>query len=66
MDYCRLSLFEIQELPLDAYLFYQREAFIWNMQQADKGCEYLENAWRLTQTEPDRKAIHEKLQRKDG
>lgn len=60
MDYTRLNIFEIQDLDLDVYLFYMREAFIYKMNQTEKGREYLENCWRISQTKPDRKKLREK------
>ena len=65
IDYTRLNLFEIQDLDLDVYLFYMREAFIHNMNQTEKGREYLENCWRMQQSKPDRKKLREKY-RKGG
>ena len=47
------------------YLFFQREAYITALMETDKGREYLDNAWRLTQTEPDRKSIREKFKREE-
>jgi hypothetical protein len=34
--------------------------------QTSEGNEYLENCWRMEQTSPDRKALREKLGRKEG
>jgi hypothetical protein len=59
IKYTGLNLFEIQELEIDVYLFYMREAFIHTMNETKEGREYLANCWRLSQTEPDRKAIRE-------
>ena len=57
MDYCHLSLFEVGEMALNEYLYFMREAFIYQMYQTEGGTEYLDNAWRISQTEPDREAI---------
>ena len=65
IDYTRLNLFEIQDLDLDVYLFYMREAFIYKMNQTKEGREYLENCWRMQQSKPDRKKLREKY-RKGG
>jgi hypothetical protein len=65
IDYTRLNLFEIQDLDLDVYLFYMREAFIHKMNQTKEGREYLENCWRMQQSKPDRKKLREKY-RKGG
>lgn len=60
MDYTGLTLYQIQEMDLDIYLFYMREGFIYENLQSKEGKEYLENCWRMTQTKPDRKKLREK------
>lgn len=47
------------------YLLYRRDAFIYKMSQTEKGEEYLNNAWRLEQTAPDRDSLRSKF-RKEG
>ena len=47
------------------YLTLRRDAFIAWLSQTERGNEYLDNAWRMEQTEPDRKALRKKL-RKEG
>lgn len=66
IDYTGLNLFQIQELDLDIYLFYMREAFIFNMNQTKEGRKYLENCWRMEQTKPERKKLREKYGKKGG
>ena len=66
IDYTGLNIWEVQELDLDLYLFFMREAFIHEMNQTEQGREYLANCWRIPQTEPDRKAIREKFKRRGG
>ena len=58
-EYTGLSFEEIDRLNLVDYLLYRRDAFIFKMNQTEKGREYLDNAWRLTQTEPDKKSLRE-------
>lgn len=58
-DYGNMSFFDIQYLDIDDYMLLRRDAFIHLLSQTDEGNEYLENAWRLQQTEPDRKALRE-------
>jgi hypothetical protein len=53
-------------MDLDVYLFYMREAFIYNMNQTKDGREYLENCWRMEQTQPERKKLREKYGKKGG
>ena len=54
-------MLQVEELDYLDYLIYRRDAFIWRMSQSEKGEEYLNNAWRLEQTEPDRKSLREKF-----
>lgn len=58
--YCNISILEVEELDLVEYLFYYREAVIYNCMQTEDGIEYLQNAYRLEQTEPDREKLREK------
>lgn len=61
IDYTNLSYFEIQELNYIEFLIFLRDAVIYKLNSTEKGREYLENAWRITQTEPDRKKLREKF-----
>ena len=66
MDYTGLNLNEIQLMELDKYLFYMRdfymrEAYIYSLNQTEKGREYLDNCWRIKQTRPDRQALRKKF-----
>lgn len=54
-------MLDIEELPYIDYLIYRRDAFIHKMNNSKEGQEYLENAWRLTQTKPDRSKLREKI-----
>lgn len=58
--YCGISIFQVEELDLVEFLFYYKEAVIYNCMQTEDGIEYLQNAYRLQQTEPDRKKLREK------
>lgn len=60
-EYLRISMLEVEELELVEYLFYLREAVIYNNSQTEEGREYLRNAKRLEQTSPDRKKLREKF-----
>lgn len=53
-------MIEVDQLDFIDYLKYRRDAFIHRMSQTEKGQEYLDNAWRLEQTKPDRKKLREK------
>lgn len=43
------------------YLIWRRDAFIYKMNQTERGQEYLDNAWRMEQTKPDRETLRKKL-----
>lgn len=64
IDYTGLTLWDVQEMPIDVYLYFMREAYIHGHLQTEKGREYLENCWRLEQTKPDRKKIREKFKQR--
>lgn len=64
--YTGLTFHEIDRLPYIEYLTYRRDAFITMLNKTEAGQEYLRNAWRMEQTEPDRAALRRKFGRKEG
>ncbi len=62
-EYLKIPLLKVDELGLIEYLFFLREAFIYNCSQTEEGREYLRNANRLEQTAPDRKKLREKFKK---
>jgi hypothetical protein len=58
-----LSFKEISDLDFDEYKLLFRDAYIYRLQQTEKGREYLENAWIFEQTEPDRKKLRQHFQK---
>lgn len=54
-------MLEVEGLDYIDYLIYRRDAFIWRMSQSKEGTEYLDKAYRLEQTEPDRESLREKF-----
>ena len=65
-DYARMSLPEVRELNYIQYLVWRRDAFIHKLSQTEEGQEYLDNAWRMEQTAPDRARLRKKLGRKEA
>lgn len=63
-SYTGLSFEELKKLPYIEYLTYRRSAFIYAMSRSEEGEEYLENAWRMSQTKPDRGALRKKKGKK--
>lgn len=60
-DYARISLLEVEELPIGLYLLWRRDAYIADLMQSEGGREYLRTCRMLEQTEPDRKALRKKF-----
>lgn len=58
-------MLEVEELNYLDYLRYRRDAFIDKLSRSEKGQEYLDKAYRLEQTKPDREALRNKFG-KDG
>ena len=54
-------MLEVEELDYLDFLRYRRDAFIYLMSKSKEGEEYLNNAWRLEQTAPDRDRLREKF-----
>lgn len=60
-NYAGLSLLEVRELDYVQYLIWRRDAYIYMLSRTEKGQEYLDNAWRMEQTAPDRARLRKKL-----
>ena len=58
-----ITIFDVQEMPIDLYLYFMREANIHKLMQTKEGREYLDNCWRMEQTKPDRKKLREKMRK---
>lgn len=63
IDYLNITISDIQEMPIDLYLYFMREANIHRLMQTKEGREYLDNCWRMEQTKPDRKKLREKMRK---
>ena len=59
-SYTGLNFHEVRRLEYIQYLTWRRDAFIHFLSQTEKGEEYLDNAWRWEQTEPDRAALRKR------
>lgn len=60
-EYTGLNILQVEELDYIDYLIYRRDAFIYRMSQTEEGEKYLNNAWRLEQTKPDRETLRNKF-----
>ena len=62
-EYTGLNFFEVAGLDYVQYLVWLRDAYIHRLSQSEEGQKYLDNAWRMEQTEPDRAALRKKLRK---
>ena len=60
-QYTGLNILQVEDLDYIDYLRYRRDAFISKLEQTEKGLEYLDNAYRIEQTEPDRKSLRDQF-----
>ena len=56
-EYTGLNILEVQDLDYLDYMQFRRDAFIYKQEQTEQGREYLENAYRLEQTSPNREKL---------
>lgn len=59
-DYTRMSFEKVAEFDCYTFRLLFRDALIYEYKKTEKGREYLEDCYLLTQTEPDREALREK------
>ena len=60
-DYTGLNFHQVGQLDYGTYLLWMRDAYIHALNQTEAGQEYLDNAWRMEQTEPDRNKLRQKF-----
>ena len=65
-SYTGLDFHQVGALNYIQYLTWLRDAYIHGLEQTEAGQEYLRNAWRMEQTEPDRAALRRKLGKGDA
>ena len=58
-----MSFAELQQARYLSYLQWKRDAFISRLEQSEKGKEYLKNAARMEQTQPDRAGLRRRIHR---
>jgi predicted RNA polymerase sigma factor len=64
-EYTGLNFLQIADLDYIQYLVWLRDAYIHKLSQTEEGREYLDNAWRMEQTKPDREALRKKLRKEE-
>lgn len=52
-------------MELIQYLTWRRDAYIYLLTRTEEGQEYLDNCWRMEQTDLDRVALRRKLGKED-
>lgn len=65
-EYTGLNFFEVSQLDYLQYLIWRRDAYIYMLTRTEAGQEYLDNAWRMEQTAPDRSALRRKYGKKEA
>lgn len=60
-DYAHIPIVDVPQLDLIDYMILKRDAFILIKSKTKEGREYLYNAYRLTQTEPERKKLRDEF-----
>lgn len=65
-EYTGLDFHQVGKLNYIEFLQYRRDAFIHHLNKTEKGQEYLENAWRMEQTAPDRAALRRRTAKGKG
>lgn len=65
-EYTGLNFLQIAELDYLQYLVWLRDAYIHKLSRTEEGQKYLDNAWRMEQTKPDRAALRKKLRKEDN
>lgn len=66
VEYTGLNIRQVQQLNYIEYLTYRRDAYINWLNSFEEGKEYLANAWRMEQTEPDREALRKHFGREEA
>ena len=61
-----MTLLEVRDLDYLQYLIWRRDAYIYKLSRTEEGQEYLDNAWRMEQTKPERAKLRAKYGRKEG
>lgn len=60
-EYTGLDFHQVGQLDYGTYLLWLRDAYIYILNRTEEGREYLDNAWRMEQTKPDRVALRRKF-----
>lgn len=64
-DYAGISVFDVVQLDVFVYWTLLHDAVVYMYSKTEEGEEYLRNAWRLEQVEPDVGKLREKYGKKN-
>lgn len=56
-EYSNLDFNKLIELDCVTYRILVRDAFVYSLEKTEAGREYLENAWLMQQTKPDKNKL---------
>lgn len=65
-DYANISILDAEELDIITFFIFLRDAVIFEKSQTEKGREYLYNAWRIDQVQPEREKVREQIKKGGG
>lgn len=70
-DYAHVTIFDAEEMDCLTFWGLEKDAYIYQAQQTEKGKDYLESCWVNSQVQPDREALRElfgikRKKRKEG
>ncbi|WP_279161127.1 hypothetical protein [Thomasclavelia cocleata] len=60
-DYANINIFEVGKINIIDYWQLRFDAFVYQLNKTSKGQEYLDNAYRISQTKPEREKLREKV-----
>ena len=60
-EYSGLNFHEVGQLDYGVYLLWLRDAYIAGLNRTEEGREFLDDCWRLEQTEPDRPKLRQRF-----
>ena len=60
-EYTGYNFRDLEDLEVLEYWLLLRDAVVYNYMQSEEGREYLENCYRMEQTEPERGKLREKF-----
>ncbi|WP_286154658.1 hypothetical protein [Thomasclavelia cocleata] len=66
-EYAGISIFDVGKINIIDYWQLRFDAFVYQCNKTSKGQEYLDNAYRISQTKPEREKLRERVNsRKEG